>query len=182
MGHREGARRFCRRATPAALAIIGLLLAGRADAQIATLTLSGSTLTAATPTVADYLAGYVCLGSITATVTTTGEAKTARDSVFIRLLTAVDFPVSPATGTAKKIADFMWSTNAAGCSASASAWASVPASTAIPAMIGASTSNTGLVATVYFRLALTWKLDAAPFTYTLPGVKFFVNRSATNPP
>lgn len=182
MGHREGARRFCRRATPAALAIVGLFLAGRADAQVATLTLNGSTLTAATPAVADYTAGYVCLGSIKATVTTTGEAKAARDSVFIRLLTAVDFPVSPATGTAKKIADFVWTTNAAGCAASTSAWAPVPASTSIPAEVGASASNTGVAVTVYFRLSLTWKLDAAPYTYTLPGVKFFVNRSATNPP
>ena len=180
MGYWNRARLARCRAALAALAVAGCLLPHRAAAQTTTLTLSGSTLTAATPAVADYTNGYVCLGTITATATTSGAAKAQRDTLFIRLTTALGFPASDG-GTAKAASDFVWNTNAAGCAAT-SGWAAVPISTAVPARVIASTAQNGFTTIIYFRLALSWTLDRGGITYTLPGVKFYVNRSTTNPP
>lgn len=152
-----------------------------AAAQVTSLTLSPSALTFATPLIADYTAGYVCAGSIRMTLTADNQAK-RYDTVFVRLTTTAAMP-STVAGVTKALADFQFTTNIAGCSAPTASWAAVPTQTSAPALVlmGVKYKNTTVTGTVYFRLVLSWATDRGGATYTLPNVRFFLNRNQTIP-
>lgn len=159
--------------------VLVLSVSRAASGQITSLTLSPGALSIATPVIADYTAGYVCAGSVG--VTLTADAIKRTDTVFIRLTTVVPMP-STVAGVTKALADFQFNTSAVGCTA-ATGWAAVPAQTSAPAQVLVATryQSTTATATVYFRLALAWTQDRGGATFTLPNVRFFLNRNQTIP-
>jgi len=167
----------CRRSVCAVLApLLGVPLP--LCAQTTTLTVSSTTLTYASPAVADYTAGFICAGSVT--VTATAAATSRRDSLFVRLTSAAAIP-SNVAGVTKALSDFQWNTNAAGCAAT-TGWAAVPGQTSAPALLGFMTYvNASFNRQVFFRLLLNWATDRGGATYTLPNLRFFVNRPTTIP-
>src|SRR5476651_503889 len=167
----------CRRCAGAVLAPM-LSLAAPLCAQSTTLTVSSTTLTYVSPVVADYTAGFICAGSVT--VTATAAATSRRDSLFVRLTSAAAIP-SNVAGVTKALADYQWNTNAAGCTAT-TGWAAVPGQTSAPALLGFMTYvNTSFNRQVFFRLLLNWATDRGGATYTLPNLRFFVNRPTAIP-
>jgi hypothetical protein len=152
-----------------------------AHAQRTTLTLSSTTLTFATPTIADFTAGYICAGAIT--VSGTADNTTHTDTLFLRAVTALTTIPSTVVGETKLLSDFQFNMDAAGCAAT-SPWTSLPPQTAAPAIayVTGPYRNTTVSGPVYFRLVLDWASDRGGATYTLPAVRFFVNRSLTIPP
>src|SRR5687767_4316168 len=98
------------------VALLGLF-GTEAQGQRSRLTVSGSIALASPATIANYNTGYICAGSIVATVTvTTPSPNTVRtDAIYVRAN-------GPVTGGAmNKLSDFQWTTNPAGCSA-ATGW------------------------------------------------------------
>ena len=149
-----------------------------AHAQSSILTISGAP-TAATPAIANYTAGYVCAGSVNWSASrSTGNNRT--DTVFVRIASATAMP-STVVGVTKALTDFEYNTSALGCAAT-TGWASVPAQGAAPALLGFGTYRlTPISGTVYFRLLLSWTKDRGGATFTLPGLRFFLNRDTTIP-
>jgi hypothetical protein len=159
------------------LLLVGVAIPSRA--QVSSLTISPGTVTFATPTVADYNLGYLCAGTVGYSVTaTTNTYRT--DTLFVRA-TATSIP-SDVAGVTKVIGDLQFNTSTVGCGAT-TGWAPVPPSTAAPARVwSARIRNTTVSGSVYFRLLLTWTTDRGGATYTLPDLRFFLNRSQTVPP
>jgi hypothetical protein len=149
-----------------------------AHAQSTILTISGAPV-AATPTIADYQAGYICAGSVTwTTARNTGNNRT--DTVFVRLSSSTAMP-STVAGVTKALSDFQYNTAGTGCGAT-TGWTAVPAYPTL-AMLGSGTyKSPGITGTIYFRLLLDWTKDRGGATFTLPSLDFFLNRSQTSPP
>ena len=149
-----------------------------AHAQSSILTISGAP-SAATPGIADYTAGYVCAGSVNWSASrSTGNLRI--DTVFVRIASAAAMP-STVIGITKALADFQFNTSALGCAAT-TGWAGVPAQGSAPALLGFGTyKNTPISGTVFFRLLLSWTKDRGGATFTLPALRFFLNRDTTIP-
>lgn len=166
-----------RRILPALLVLFACV-APAARAQSSILTISGAP-SAATPTIADYTAGYVCAGSVTWTASrSAGNNRT--DTVFVRLSTSAAM-TSTVAGVTKALSDFQYNTSGTGCAAT-TGWTAVPAYPTL-VMLGSGTyKTTPITGTVYFRLLLDWTKDRGGATFTLPSLDFFLNRSQTSPP
>lgn len=149
-----------------------------AHAQSSILTVSGAPA-AATPGISDYTAGYICAGSVNWSASrSAGNNRT--DTVFVRITSLTAMP-STIAGVTKALADFQYNTSALGCAAT-TGWASVPTQASAPAELGFGTyKNTPITGTVYFRLLLSWTKDRGGATFTLPGLRFFLNRDTTIP-
>lgn len=153
--------------------LLGVALPAVAGAQTGstTLTLTPSLLTFASPTAADYAKGYVCAGSISASLAH-GTGGIPNDALLIRLTQATDIQ-SNTGGVTKPLADFQYSTNSDATCATGT-WQSVPASTATPATVHAA-AHAPYTQIIYFRLKLSWTTDRGGVTYSLPGVNVMIN-------
>lgn len=149
-----------------------------AHAQSSILTVSGAPA-AATPGIADYTAGYICAGSVNWSASRSG-GNNRTDTVFVRIASLTAMP-STVAGVTKALADFQYNTSALGCAAS-TGWVAVPTQGSAPAALGFGTYKlTPITGTVYFRLLLSWTKDRGGATFTLPALRFFLNRDTTIP-
>ena len=165
----------------------GLLLAGvafavpPAMAQQTTFTMSSTTITFATPTVADYTAGYLCAGAIG--FSGAADRRPHTDSLFVRATTPLTTLPSTIPGATKQLSDFQFNIDPAGCGAT-STWTSIPPQSSAPALVYVTGKyrNQTITGTVYVRLLVTWASDLGGATYTLPSLRWFLNRPTTIPP
>ena len=157
------------------------LAAPAARAQKTTLTMSSTTITFATPTVADYTAGYLCAGVVL--FSGTADNTTHTDSLFVRAITPLTTLPSTVAGETKLLSDFQFNIDPAGCGAT-STWTSIPAQLSTPALVYVTPPyrSQTLTGPVYFRLLVTWASDLGGATYTLPSLRWFLNRPTTIPP
>jgi len=167
---RVGAPRRWISACVAALAVTIAPIA--AHAQSTRLSLSPSSLGFATPTLTDYANGYVCAGSVTASLTVVSGGN-RNDALLIRLGQSTAIISSSPVGFTKPLADFQYST-ASDATCSTGTWTSVPASTGTGATVHAS-ARVPYSQIIYFRLKLTWTTDRGGVTYTLPSVAVYIN-------
>jgi hypothetical protein len=140
-------------------------------AQSTTLTLSSNVLTYASPSVSDYTTGYICAGSVTASLAR-ATAPNHDDVLLIGLAPGTVIQSTPA-GFTKPLSDYQYSTNS-DATCSIGTWQAVPASSATSATVHAS-ARVPYTQTVYFRLKVTWTTDRGGVTYVLPTVNFYVN-------
>ena len=157
-------------AVPGAMALLAIAQS-ETHAQASQLTVTGSLALSSPATIADYDRGYICAGSVVATVTiVTPAPNTARtDAIHVH----ADGPVSG--GAANKLSDFQWTTNAAGCAAT-TGWTGLTQTKAFVAQGTASGNGTTVVnRTIYFRMTLAWGRDAGNSSLTIPRVIVTLN-------
>ena len=148
--------------------------AARAQQPSTTLTVTGAPSVSA-PAIADYAAGFICAGSITASLTkVTGG--TFSDAILIRLAQSTAIQSSSPTGFTLPLTDFQYSvsTPPLGTNCTSGTWVSVPAAGATSATVAAA-ATVPYSKTIYFRLKLAWTTDRGGVTYTLPTVNVYVN-------
>jgi hypothetical protein len=162
--------------TACLLTILASASAGAQNNQRSNLSVTAA-LSLATPTIADYNAGYVCIGSAVVT-TTINKGKSETDGIYLRS-TATTISSTPVPTYTLPVTDLQFTTSASGCSP-ASAWTSVPVSTSPPAFVYS--DNTPFTVTVYFRLLLSWTSDLGGVTYDIPDLRFWDNLPSANPP
>jgi hypothetical protein len=163
------------------LLVLLVLLPVRANAQRTVLAMSTSTVTFATPTIADFNTGYLCAGMVT--FSGTADNTTHSDTLFVRAGTPLTTLTSTVAGETKLLSDYQFNIDPAGCAAT-STWTSIPSQLSAPAMVYVTGPyrNQTLAGPVYFRLLVTWASDLGGATYTLPALRWFVNRPLTIPP
>ena len=153
-----------------AVALLGLT-GSEASAQTSQLTVTGSLALPSPATINAYNTGYICAGSVVATVTVvTPSPNTSRtDAIYVH----ASGPVSG--GAANKLSDFQWTTNAAGCTAT-TGWTGLTQTKAFVAQGTASGNGTTVVsARIYFRMVLAWGTDAGNSSLTIPQVIITMN-------
>lgn len=153
-----------------AAALLGLA-SSEAQGQRSRLTVSGSLALPSPATIADYNAGYICAGAIVATVTAvTPSPNTVRtDAIYVRANGQVT------GGSAGKLSDFQWSTNAAGCAAT-TGWTGLSETKVFVAQgTGSGNGATIVTSTIYFRMALAWGTDTGNSSLVIPQVVVTMN-------
>ncbi|MBA3889260.1 MAG: hypothetical protein H0X64_01910 [Gemmatimonadaceae bacterium] len=156
----------------AAIVVTLLALAGmRADAQASQLTVSGGLNLPSPATIANYTAGYICAGTLVATVTVITPRPNDPRTDFVYVST--DGPITG--GALNKLSDFEWTTNPAGCSAT-TGWNSLTQVKAFVVQGTGSGNGTVIVnQTIHFRLVLAWATDTGNSTLTMPNVLVTMN-------
>lgn len=136
-----------------------------------------SALSLSTPTIADYNAGYLCIGSVVVTAAI-NKGASVTDGIYVRSA-ATTISSTPVPSYSIPVSDLQFTTSASGCSA-ASTWSNVPVATSPPALVYS--DDTPFTVTVYFRLLLSWTTDRGGVTYSIPDLRFWDNLPSANPP
>jgi len=134
-------------------------------------------LTLPTPTIANYNAGFVCVGSATVT-TSIDKGSNITDAIYVRSAgTAIQ--TTPTPTFSKAIGDLEFTTSGTGCSA-ASVWTPMPDANSPPAFVAS--GDTPFAVVMYFRLRLAWATDRGGYAWAVPDIQFWLNLPSANPP